>query len=161
MLDLYLYEEGKSTIFFQILHFSAIRLFNIFWLFTNPVLKQFKRPEKKYFGGGLIFCDSIFACVKKNYSSHLWLILSVQEFFNGHGTFFLIFWLFINFALKKFGRSERKFLWGGLIFPEKIYICVNQKNYCSHLWLTLSVYEFFQRAWYFFQNFPGRQQNFQ
>ena len=118
VLHLYVYKEGKFRIFLQNLHFSAnsiktcnyIRLFNIFWLVTNRALKKFRRPEKKLFWGGFIFSDLIYECVnKKNDSSHFRLILSVYEAFNAHGTFSLIFWLFINSPLKKFGRTENKF----------------------------------------------------
>ena len=62
-LDLYVYEEGKSRIFLQNLHFSAnsikmcyfFRFFIIFWLFTNLALKKHRTQGKKVLCGGLNF----------------------------------------------------------------------------------------------------------
>ena len=55
----------------------------------------------------------------------------------------LSFWLFTNSPFKKFRRPEKKFSWDGLIFSDLIFVCVNKKNDCSHLWLILSVYKAF------------------
>ena len=43
--------------------------------------------------------------------------------------FFNIFWALINPALRKFRWPEKKFFWGGLIFSDLIYVCVNNKKW--------------------------------
>ena len=120
MLDLYVYEQGKFRIFLQNSHFSAngiktcdyIRLFNIFWLFTNPALKKFRRPEKKLFGGGFIFSDLIYACVnkKKWLQPFLTDFECVQIFLMGMVPFPLFSVYSLILRKKKLGRPEKKFL---------------------------------------------------
>ena len=124
--------------------------------------KKFKRPEKKFCWGGPIFLIRyMHVSTKINDSIHFWLILSVYESFNGHGTFSLIFWLFINSPLKKFGRPKKSFYEVDLFFLNRYTSELTKKNDWSHLWLIFSVYEFLNGYGIFFQNFPGRKQNFQ
>ena len=131
--------KGNLEYFYKIRIFRPIAfkaiiypLFDLsFWLFTNSLFKKFRRPEKTFLWGGLIFSDLIFVCVnKKKLTAAIsdWFWASTNSFY-GHGTLSLSFWLFANSPLKKFGRPEKMSLWGGLIFSDLIYICVNKKKW--------------------------------
>ena len=171
MLDLYVYEEVNSRIFLQNSHFSAnsiktcyfIRFFNIFWSFTNPALRKFRRPEKKFFWGGLIFSDLIYVCVnnKKWLQPFLTDFECVQIILMGMVPFPLFSVYSLILRKKNSGNQKKSSCEVDLFFLNRCTSVLTKKNEFSHLWLILSVYEFFLRAWYFFQNFPGRQQNFQ
>ena len=117
---------------FRPIAFKAIiyTLFDLsFWLFTNSLFKKFRRPEKTFLWGGLLV---LFPLVS-GYSLILrWKNSGDQKKCPYEVDSFFLTWY--------------------------IYV-LTKKNDCSHFWLILSVYEFFQRARDFFQNFSGRDEN--
>ena len=161
--------KGNLEYFYKIRIFRPIAfkaiiypLFDLsFWLFTNSPFKKFRRPEKKFLWDGLIFSDLIFVCVNKK----KWLQPSLTDFervqilFTGMVLFPLVSGYSLILRWKNSGDQKKcPYEVDSFFLTWYIYV-LTKKNDCSHFWLILSVYEFFQRARDFFQNFPGRDEN--
>jgi len=146
--------KGNLEYFYKIrifrpIAFKAIMypLFDLsFWLFTNSLFKKFRR---------LIFSDLIFVCVNKK----KWLQPSLTDFeqvqilFTGMVLLPLVSCYSLILRWKTSG-DQKKCPYKVNSFFLTWYICVlTKKNDCSHIWLILSVYEFFQRAMDFFSEF--------
>ena len=96
-------------------------------------------------------------CWHKNNFSHLWLILSVYNFF----TFSLVSWLFNKSPLKKFGIPEKKSLRGGLKFLVW-HVCFNKKEMTAVISdLIWSCTNFFNKHGFFSSEFSCEEPKFE